>query len=198
MTSADLNIILPEIILALFAMGGLMAAVYTGKDRVAGLLTWAAAALMLVLGAYIALTGHGDNVAFGGMFNDDGFARFAKVAILLSGAAVLVMSQEYMARRGLLRFEYPVLVVLSVIGMMMMVSAGDLIALYMGLELQSLALYVVASLRRDSARSTEAGLKYFVLGADLVVHFSQLLVWLSMFLIYIPFLGLSSVLRNIF
>ncbi len=165
MTSADLNIILPEIILALFAMGGLMAAVYTGKDRVAGLLTWAAAALMLVLGAYIALTGHGDNVAFGGMFNDDGFARFAKVAILLSGAAVLVMSQEYMARRGLLRFEYPVLVVLSVIGMMMMVSAGDLIALYMGLELQSLALYVVASLRRDSARSTEAGLKYFVLGA---------------------------------
>ena len=165
MTSADLNIILPEIILALFAMGGLMAAVYTGKDRVAGLLTWAAAALMLVLGAYIGLTGHGDNVAFGGMFNDDGFARFAKVAILLSGAAVLVMSQEYMARRGLLRFEYPVLVVLSVIGMMMMVSAGDLIALYMGLELQSLALYVVASLRRDSVRSTEAGLKYFVLGA---------------------------------
>ncbi len=75
------------------------------------------------------------------------------------------MGEGYMSKRGLLRFEYPILVALSVVGMMMMVSAGDLMALYMGLELQSLALYVVASLRRDSARSTEAGLKYFVLGA---------------------------------
>jgi NADH-quinone oxidoreductase subunit N len=75
------------------------------------------------------------------------------------------MSQDYMARRGLLRFEYPLLVALAAVGMMMMVSAGDLIALYMGLELQSLALYVVASLRRESVKSTEAGLKYFVLGA---------------------------------
>jgi len=87
------------------------------------------------------------------------------VTILLSAAAVLLMSQEYMERRGLLRFEYPILVSLSVVGMMMMVSAGDLMALYMGLELQSLALYVIASLRRDSLKSTEAGLKYFILGA---------------------------------
>ncbi|MEY4696317.1 MAG: hypothetical protein RIT14_745 [Pseudomonadota bacterium] len=99
------------------------------------------------------------------MFVDDPFARFAKVTILISAAAVLIMSQDYMIRHDLLRFEYPVLVSLSVIGMMMMVSAGDLMALYMGLELQSLALYVVASLRRDSVKSTEAGLKYFVLGA---------------------------------
>jgi NADH-quinone oxidoreductase subunit N len=96
---------------------------------------------------------------------DDGFARFAKVTILLSSAAVLLMSESYMAKRDLLRFEYPLLVALAVVGMMMMVSSGDLMALYMGLELQSLALYVVASLRRDSAKSTEAGLKYFVLGA---------------------------------
>jgi NADH-quinone oxidoreductase subunit N len=75
------------------------------------------------------------------------------------------MSQDYMERRGILRFEYPVLVALSVIGMMVMVSAGDLMTLYMGLELQSLALYVIASIRRDNAKSTEAGLKYFILGA---------------------------------
>jgi NADH-quinone oxidoreductase subunit N len=99
------------------------------------------------------------------MFNDDGFARFAKILILTSAAAVLLMSEGYMARRGLLRFEYPLLIALAAVGMMMMVSAGDLMALYMGLELQSLALYVVAALRRDSAKSTEAGLKYFVLGA---------------------------------
>jgi NADH-quinone oxidoreductase subunit N len=99
------------------------------------------------------------------MFIDDPFARFAKVAILLSAAAVLAMSRDYMLRRDLLRFEYPVLVALATVGMMIMVSAGDLMALYMGLELQSLALYVIASLRRDSVKSTEAGLKYFMLGA---------------------------------
>jgi NADH-quinone oxidoreductase subunit N len=87
------------------------------------------------------------------------------VIILVSGAAVMLMSQDYMARRDLLRFEFPILVALATIGMMVMVSSGNLMSLYMGLELQSLALYVVAALRRDSPKSTEAGLKYFVLGA---------------------------------
>jgi NADH-quinone oxidoreductase subunit N len=109
--------------------------------------------------------GAGTDRAFGGMFIDDAFSRFAKVMILFSAAAVLLMSEDYMSRRGILRFEYPVLVALSVVGMMVMVSAGDLMTLYMGLELQSLALYVIASIRRDSAKSTEAGLKYFILGA---------------------------------
>ena len=163
--SADLNIILPEILLALFAIFALLGGVYTGKDGVASTLVWLTSAAMVALAAWIGLTGEGTNVAFNGMFSDDGFSRFAKVVILLSTASVLIMGEGYMSKRGLLRFEYPILVALSVVGMMMMVSAGDLMALYMGLELQSLALYVVASLRRDSARSTEAGLKYFVLGA---------------------------------
>ena len=163
--SADLNIILPEILLALFAIFALLGGVYTGKDGVASTLVWLTSAAMVALAAWIGLTGEGTNVAFNGMFSDDGFSRFAKVVILLSTAAVLLMGEGYMSKRGLLRFEYPILVALSVVGMMMMVSAGDLMALYMGLELQSLALYVVASLRSDSARSTEAGLKYFVLGA---------------------------------
>ncbi|MCX7559440.1 NADH-quinone oxidoreductase subunit NuoN [Sulfitobacter sp. F26204] len=165
MIAADLNVILPEILLSAFALLGLMVAVYTTKDKVGGMLVWITAAVFVVLAAYIGLTGEGTQSAFNGMFIEDGFARFAKVTILLSAAAVLVMSENYMRSRGLLRFEYPILVALSVVGMMMMVSAGDLMALYMGLELQSLALYVVASLRRDSVRSTEAGLKYFVLGA---------------------------------
>ena len=165
MIQADLNIILPEILLACYAMVALIAAVYTRKDGVAGTLTWATAAVFVVVAAWIGLTGEGDRTAFGGMFNDDGFARFAKVTMLLAAAAVLIMGQEYMSRRGILRFEYPVLVTLSVVGMMVMVSAGDLMALYMGLELQSLSLYVIASMRRDSAKSAEAGMKYFVLGA---------------------------------
>ena len=165
MIAADLNVILPEILLSAFALAGLLVAVYTTKDKMGGLLVWLTAAVFVVLAAWIGMTGEGTRVAFNGMFIEDGFARFAKVVILLSAAAVLIMSENYMQSRGLLRFEYPMLVALAAVGMMMMVSAGDLMALYMGLELQSLALYVVASLRRDSVKSTEAGLKYFVLGA---------------------------------
>ncbi len=165
MIGADIQILLPEIVLAVYAMLALMGAVYTTKDGAASLLTWMTAGMFVLLALVIGVNGQGYNVAFDGMFVDDGFARFAKVTILLSAAIVLLMSEGYMQRRGLLRFEYPVLIALAVVGMMVMVSAGDLMVLYMGLELQSLALYVVASLRRDNAKSTEAGLKYFVLGA---------------------------------
>lgn len=165
MIGSDLAIMIPEIVLALYAMAALLLAVYTTKDGMAPALVWGTATLFVIMAFYIGVTGSGTRMAFDGMIVDDAFARFAKVTILLSAAAILVISQDYMAKTDLLRFEYPILVVLAVIGMMIMVSAGDLIALYMGLELQSLALYVVASLRRDSVRSTEAGLKYFVLGA---------------------------------
>ena len=165
MTGSDFHIVLPEVILALYAMAALLFAVYTGKDALTALLTWATAGLFVALALWIGVAGEGSNVAFGGMFIDDAFARFAKVMILLSAAGVLVMAQDYMARSGYGRFEYPILIALAVIGMMVMVSAGDLMTLYMGLELQSLSLYVVASIQRDNAKSTEAGLKYFVLGA---------------------------------
>ncbi|UXX83954.1 NADH-quinone oxidoreductase subunit NuoN [Roseovarius pelagicus] len=165
MIQADLNVILPELVIAVFAMLALIGAVYSGKDKMAGMLIWLTAALFVAMAFWIGSTGSGTRTAFGGMFVDDGFARFAKVVVLLSAAAVMVMGQDYMARRDMLRFEYPILVALCAVGMMMMVSAGDLMALYMGLELQSLSLYVVASLRRDSIKSTEAGLKYFVLGS---------------------------------
>ena len=161
----DYVIVLPEIVLGVWAMAALLLAVYTGKDRLAAPLTWATVGLFVALALWIGIAGQGDRTAFDGMFADDPFARFAKVTVLLSAAAVLAMSQDYMSRTGLLRFEFPVLAALAVLGMMMMVSAGDLMALYMGLELQSLALYVVAAMRRDSVKSTEAGLKYFVLGA---------------------------------
>ena len=165
MISSDISAVLPEVILAVFAMGALIGAVYTGKDKLAVPLIWATAGVMIVLGAWIGFGMSGTQTAFGDMFINDGFARFAKTAILWSAAIVLVMSVDYLTKRDLLRFELPVLVALAVVGMMMMVSAGDLMALYMSLELQSLSLYVVASMRRDSVRSTEAGLKYFVLGA---------------------------------
>ncbi|SIS51778.1 NADH-quinone oxidoreductase subunit NuoN [Phaeovulum vinaykumarii] len=165
MTSADFSVIWPELLLALAAMVGLLVGVWTGKDRTTATLLWGAVGLMVALGVVLGFTSWEPRMAFGGLFVDDGFARFAKVTVLFSAAAVLAMSVDYLKRRDLMRFEYPILIVLAVVGMMMMVSAADLMSLYLGLELQSLALYVVAALRRDSLKSSEAGLKYFVLGA---------------------------------
>jgi NADH-quinone oxidoreductase subunit N len=164
MLSGDIDVIRPEVYLALYCMGALLVGVYTLRDRLTNLLLWVTA-LVLVLMAWWIGARDGTDVAFGASFVDDGFARFAKVAILLAAATVLVLSQDYLRKANILRFEYPILVSLSALGMMVMVSAGDLLVLYMGLELQALAAYVLTSIRRDSVRSTEAGLKFFVLGA---------------------------------
>ena len=163
--SADYLTVLPEILMAVGAMALLMFGAYGGEDKQKHSITWASAALMGLVAAVIITSGGGEATAFSGAFVVDAYARYAKVLILLSAAAMLVLGQDYLERRGILKFEYPILIVLAVLGMMMMVSSGGLISLYMGLELQSLALYVVAAFNRDSARSTEAGLKYFVLGA---------------------------------
>ncbi|KFI31009.1 NADH-quinone oxidoreductase subunit N [Haematobacter missouriensis] len=164
MISADIAIVLPELLLAAYAMLALLFGVYTGKDATATLITWVTAVVMVLLAFWIGMGG-GTRLAFGGMFVDDAFSRFAKAVILVSGAFVLVMGRDYLAKHDLLRFEYPVLFALATVGMMAMVSAGDLMSLYLGLELQSLALYVLAAIRRDNLKSTEAGLKYFVLGS---------------------------------
>ncbi|HRO14081.1 MAG TPA: NADH-quinone oxidoreductase subunit NuoN [Paracoccus sp. (in: a-proteobacteria)] len=165
MTSLDLSIILPEAVLALYALVALMLGAFMGKDGIARTLSWLTVLLLLGTAFAIGWRLRLDTSGFFGMFIDDAFARFAKVVILISAAAVLAMSIDYLERTNLLRFELPILIVLAVVGMMMMVSAGDLLSLYLGLELQSLSLYVVAALRRESARSSEAGLKYFVLGS---------------------------------
>ena len=171
MTSLDFWTVLPEAALALFTLVALLLGSFTGKDAQGRTILWLTVVALLVAAFAIgrgwgaAPDGPEGGQAFFGMFIDDGFARFAKIVILISAAAVLGMSVDYLSRHGMMRFELPLLVVLAVIGMMVMVSAGDLLTLYMGLELQSLALYVVAALRRDSVRSSEAGLKYFVLGS---------------------------------
>lgn len=163
--SAEYAMVLPELIMAGSAMALLMLGAYGGGDRQQGLITGAAAGLMLALAVWIGTTTPSGQTAFSGAFVDDRFGQFAKVAVLFASAIMLVLGQAYLERRKLMRFEYPVLILLATLGMMMMVSSGDLIALYVGLELQSLALYVIAAFNRDSVRSTEAGLKYFVLGA---------------------------------
>ena len=104
-------------------------------------------------------------IGYHGQFVSDAFSGFVKILILAGAALALILSLDYNRQHHIARFEYPVLMVLSVVGMMVMVSAANLMTLYLGLELQSLALYVLAAFARDELRSSEAGLKYFVLGA---------------------------------
>jgi len=161
----NVDLLMPEFIMALGGMALLMFGVFT-SDRTQRLASNLAVALMLVTVGWIVLNaGDGRLSVFGGAFQIDDFARFVKVVALLGAVLVLLMSQDYIERREMGQFEFPVLVVFAVLGMMLMISASDFLTLYMGLELQSLGLYVLAAFRRDSLRSTEAGLKYFVLGA---------------------------------
>jgi NADH-quinone oxidoreductase subunit N len=153
---------LPEMVLAGLAMVLLMYGAFRqeeSSDRVAVF----AVLSLAVAGLYVLWSGGG--TAFGGAFIVDSFARVMKMFTLFGSAVAIVMSVQFLRREKAQRFEYPILIMLATTGMMMMISANSLIALYMGLELQSLALYVVAAIHRDNARSSEAGLKYFVLGA---------------------------------
>src|SRR5690349_19873601 len=158
--------ILPEITLAVGALALLMFGAFSGKDGDKSELTgWLAILVMVVAGYFVVTQDQATTVLFKGAFVVDGFSRFVKILILGGSAVSLLLSFDYLRRAKLLTYEFPVLVLLATTGMMMMVSANDLIALYLGLELPSLALYVLAAIRRDELRSSEAGLKYFVLGA---------------------------------
>ena len=159
----SLYIASPELLLVIGAMALLMVGAFRGEGAM-GLVTGVAVALTLAAAILVMLL-PADAVAFGGSFVLDPFARFMKVLTLLGAAIAIVMSIEHIRMGRITQFEYPVLILLATTGMLVMISANDLIAVYMGLELQSLALYVLVSIRRDSGRATEAGLKYFVLGA---------------------------------
>ena len=160
----DLLPALPEIVLAVGAMVLLMLGAFRG-ERSAGAMNWLAILLLIGAGAIVVWLPAGKLVAFGGSFIVDPFARFLKLLALAGSATAILMSTSYLKIERQERFEYPILIVLSATGMLMLISAADLIALYLGLELMSLALYVLAAINRDSVRSSEAGLKYFVLGA---------------------------------
>lgn len=154
----------PEIFLAISSMLLLIFGVFRG-DKSARTVSWLAVLALIVCGIILTSVQDGRMVTFGGQFVVDDFAHFMKWLVLIGSALAIVMAIRFNEQAGIAKFEYPVLIVFASIGMLMMVSANDLISLYIGLELQSLSLYVVASFRRDSRRSSEAGLKYFVLGA---------------------------------
>jgi NADH-quinone oxidoreductase subunit N len=160
---SSLTLATPELIIAFGALALLMVGVYSGP-RANATVTGLAVAILIGAGAWMLLFG-GEGKAFGNSFVSDPFARFMKFLTLTGSVVTLIMSVGFAKAEKFDKFEYPVLIMLATLGMMLMISANDMIALYLGFELQSLALYVVAAINRDSLRSTEAGLKYFVLGA---------------------------------
>ncbi|VBB68598.1 NADH-ubiquinone oxidoreductase chain N [invertebrate metagenome] len=157
----------PELFLICAALGLLMVGVFRQEGKksttdVVGL--WAV--LALIVTGFLVLVGENAYIkTFSGMFIIDRFSVFMKILVLIATTLTLVMSLTWLRREQLSRFEFPVLILFSTVGMFMMVSANDLMAMYLGLELQSLSLYVIATYHRDSSRSTEAGMKYFILGA---------------------------------
>ena len=153
----------PELIIAGGALVLLMVGVFSG-ERANTTVTGLTVAVLIAAGAWIILFGE-DGRAYGSAFVSDPFARFMKILTLVGSIVTLVMSVGFAKAEKFDKFEYPVLIMLATLGMMLMISADSMLSLYLGLELQSLALYVVAAINRDSVRSTEAGLKYFVLGA---------------------------------
>jgi NADH-quinone oxidoreductase subunit N len=155
--------IFPELFIVLASFVLLMWGVY--QRRQTGFVI-SVVSILVLLGAALLIARHPpvSQELFNGAFVDDRFARFMKILTLAGSAFTLILSFDYMRRERILRFEYPILILLSTVGMMLTISANDLISLYLALEFQSLALYVVAAFHRDHLRSTEAGLKYFVLG----------------------------------
>ena len=161
----NIFLLAPEMLLAGGAMALLMLGVFTKGEGANRLISMLSIGLLIAAAlAALFLTGNG-GLVFDGAFVVDPMAVFAKVVIAISAALALLLAMPYLEAERLAKFEYQILLLLAVTGMAMMVSANDLISMYMGVELQSLALYVLAAFNRDSLRASEAGLKYFVLGA---------------------------------
>ena len=153
---------LPEIVLSVCGMAILMVGVFRRPDTgfFAGMLTLGT----LLIAGMLVISRTGGN-GYEGLFVVDAFSNFVKILILVSAAIGLILSFDYNPKQGIGRFEFPVLVLFSTVGMMVMGSAANLMTLYLGLELQNLALYVLVAFARDELRSAEAGLKFFVLSA---------------------------------
>jgi len=162
---------LPELFLTLSILALLMFGVFQKTDSDAGqqqtlnMVSWLS---VLTLGmTMLLMVAFSDQraITFSGMFINDSFAVFSKILVLLGSGFAIIISQDFISKERMTRFEYPVLILLASLGMMLMLSANGLISLYLGLEMQSLSLYILAAFQRDDQRSTEAGLKYFILGA---------------------------------
>jgi len=194
-TALSLPVILPEVILAAGVLVLLLVGAFRG-EKSAWLVTELAVVLLGVAFVVLVVGERPQGVTFYGAFIDDSFARFMKSLSLIGSLVTLLLSIDFMRSHKIGGFEFPILMLLATIGMMMLISAGDFIALYLGLELMSLSLYVIATYQRDNLRASEAGLKYFVLGA---LSSGMLLYGVSLIYGYsgtVAFAGVSAALKG--
>lgn len=165
MTFFDLAPALPEIFLAVATVALLLFGTFRGDRAMRAESVASVAILLIALGMIWGQPAGEDRILFNGLFIVDTFGQFMKSILLIGAILAITMGETYAEREGMHRFEYPIVIMLATLGTMLMVSAHDMLSLYVGLELQSLALYILAAFKRDDRRSSEAGLKYFVLGA---------------------------------
>ena len=165
MKTIDILILAPEILLIIYSIIAILIASFLKSNKSNKLIFQATVIIFLISALILYFTPFEIQTNVSGIFIRDTFSKFFQILILLSVSCLLFMSKQYLQKNNLFKPEYPILIIFSTLGMMIMISSNNFLLLYLGLEIQSLSLYVVSSFRRDNYKSTEAGLKYFILGS---------------------------------
>ena len=165
MKTIDILILAPEILLIIYSIIAILIASFLKSNKSYNLIFQATVIIFLISALILYFTPFEIQTNVSGIFIRDTFSKFFQILILLSVSCLLFMSKQYLQKNNLFKPEYPILIIFSTLGMMIMISSNNFLLLYLGLEIQSLSLYVVSSFRRDNYKSTEAGLKYFILGS---------------------------------
>ena len=165
MKTIDILILGPEILLIIYSIIAILIASFLKSNKSYNLIFQATVIIFLISALILYFTPFEIQTNVSGIFIRDTFSKFFQILILLSVSCLLFMSKQYLQKNNLFKPEYPILIIFSTLGMMIMISSNNFLLLYLGLEIQSLSLYVVSSFRRDNYKSTEAGLKYFILGS---------------------------------
>ena len=165
MKTIDILILGPEILLIIYSIIAILTASFLKSNKSYNLIFQATVIIFLISALILYFTPFEIQTNVNGIFIRDTFSKFFQILILLSVSCLLFMSKQYLQKNNLFKPEYPILIIFSTLGMMIMISSNNFLLLYLGLEIQSLSLYVVSSFRRDNYKSTEAGLKYFILGS---------------------------------
>ncbi len=165
MKTIDILILGPEILLIIYSIIAILTASFLKSNKSYNLIFQATVIIFLISAIILYFTPFEIQTNVNGIFVRDTFSKFFQILILLSVSCLLFMSKQYLQKNNLFKPEYPILIIFSTLGMMIMISSNNFLLLYLGLEIQSLSLYVVSSFRRDNYKSTEAGLKYFILGS---------------------------------
>ncbi len=165
MKTIDILILGPEILLIIYSIIAILTASFLKSNKSYNLIFQATVIIFLISALILYFTPFEIQTNVSGIFIRDTFSKFFQILILLSVSCLLFMSKQYLQKNNLFKPEYPILIIFSTLGMMIMISSNNFLLLYLGLEIQSLSLYVVSSFRRDNYKSTEAGLKYFILGS---------------------------------